>query len=383
VPVATLHIDIEGGWGGSSVSLFELVRRLDRSRVSPVVAHRQEGPAAQRYAEIGVPAYHVPEIGSFVPRAEKALKNFVASWPALRRLDRAAARLGEIAARHRTAVVHLNYEGLFLLAGRLRRELALPMIGHSRALLPASFWGRWLARRLARNVDRMFFISPQEEARWAELVGAAGPPGEVMWNVAREPLTRQPFADPPEVVYLGNIARAKGVDRLVDIASELRRRRGAPFRFAIHGRSRAEPEFERAIRQRLDAENLHGWVELRGHIADPAPVLARAFALIRPSRDDDPWGRDVIEATAAGVPVLATGRFDGVIQPGANGYLVSPYDTGRFADHLSALRADSDHWCRLSKSGIRLGEQRFGGAAQADQFARAVERLAGAKIRAA
>lgn len=379
MPVATLHIDIEGGWGGSSVSLFELVKRLDPARVKPVVAYRQEGPAAARYAEIGVPAYHVPEIGSFVPRATKALKNLVASWPALRRLDRATDRLAEIAARHNVGAIHLNYEGLFLLAKRLRQRLALPTIGHSRALLPLSPWGRWLARRLAGSVDQMFFISPQEEARWSELVVGHRPPGEVMWNIARAPLPRQPFSDPPEVVYLGNISYAKGVDRLVDVAGELKRRGSAPFRFAIYGRSRAEPEFERAIRQRLDAENLSAWVELRGHVADTGPVLARAFALVRPSRDDDPWGRDVIEAGAAGVPVLATGRFDGVIQPGANGYLVSPYDTGRFAEHLLALRTDPGLWRCMSEAGMQIGRDRFGGAVQADQFVRAVERLAAAK----
>ena len=31
-PVRTLHVDIEGGWGGSSRSLYELIRRFDRDR---------------------------------------------------------------------------------------------------------------------------------------------------------------------------------------------------------------------------------------------------------------------------------------------------------------------------------------------------------------
>jgi glycosyltransferase involved in cell wall biosynthesis len=382
--IATLHVDIEGGWGGSSVSLFELIKRLDRTRITPVVAHRQDGPIAARYAEIGVPTYHVREITSFVPRAEKALKNFVASWPSLLQLDRAAARLAEIAARHGSAVVHLNYEGLFLLAQRLRRRLNLPMVAHSRALLPANRWGRWVVRQLARNVEHVFFISPQEEARWRELAPPDGPSGEVMWNIAREPLPRRPFGEPPEIVYLGNIAWTKGADRLLDIAAELRRRGEAPLRFAVYGRARTEPDYERAIRARIDKDSLGDWVELRGHIADPSPVLARAFALVRPSREDDPWGRDVIEACAAGVPVLATGRFDGVVRPGINGELVSPYDAARCADVLAQWRADPGRWRRLSEEGMQIGGERFGGAAQAEQFARAIERVVdGAARRAA
>lgn len=375
-PIGTLHIDIEGGWGGSSISLFELIKRLDRNRIAPIVLYRQAGPAAERYAKIGVPAYHVSDIASFVPRQQKALKNFMASLPRLWHLDRAARQITEIARQYDSRIVHLNYEGLFMLAGRLRATLALPIIAHSRAHLPVSPWGRWLVRQLAQNVDKMFFISPQEEARWAELATGKRVDGEVMWNIASDSLPRQPFANPPEIIFLGNIAHAKGPDRLIEIALKLRERGALHSKFAIYGRTRAEPDFEAWIRRRIASEGLSDWVELRGHVPDPAAVLARALILIRPSRDNDPWGRDVIEASAAGVPVLATGTFEGVVQSGINGFLVDPYDAGRFADHIITLRSDADRWTQLSVAGQMIARKRFGGAHQAEQFSRAVERLA-------
>ncbi len=373
--VSTIHIDIEGGWGGSSRSLFELVKRLNRGRVAPVIIHRQLGPLTEWYATIGVPTYHLADIGSFVPRREKALKNFLASCPGLLRLNRAADQIATIARHHGSAVIHLNYEGLFLLAEHLRNKLSLPLIGHSRAYLPMSWWGRWLVRKLSSRVDHMFFISPQEQARWAEL-GGASVPGEVLWNISRNPLPRGSFADPPEVVFLGNLQPSKGADRIIEIASVLKRRGAARFTFAIYGKPRSNSAIEKRLKEHCEHAAVSDWVEFRGHTPEPESVLSRAFALVRPSYENDPWGRDVIEAIAAGVPVFATGRFDGVVRPGLTGYLFDPFDPECIADELVALRADPGHWQRMSSAGQAFAREHFGGAAQAEQFTRVVERLA-------
>jgi glycosyltransferase involved in cell wall biosynthesis len=375
-PIRTLHIDIEGGWGGSSRSLFELVRRLDRRAVEPVVVYRDAGPAADWYAGIGVPAYRVSKIASYVPRRAKALKNLVASMPSLLGLPKAAADIAEIANRHRTEILHLNYEGLFLLGRRLKRMLPVPVIAHSRAHLPRNMWARWLARTLARVADQVFFISPQEAQRWRDLVPGASPPGEVLWNITREPRPREPFASPPEAVYLGNLDWTKGTDRLIDIAAALDRGGAPPLTIAVYGSSRNRAGFAAELEARVAAQGLGARIAFRGHVADPMSVLARAFALIRPSREDDPWGRDVIEATCAGVPVFATGTFDGVVRPGVNGFLFAPFEAEAVAGRLAALLQDAGAWQRLSEAGRAAGANRFAGPAQAEIFAAALRRLA-------
>jgi glycosyltransferase involved in cell wall biosynthesis len=376
MPICTLHIDVEGGWGGSSRSLYELLKRLDRNRISPVVVHRLQGPLVDWYAEIGIATFHVPEIGSFVPRSRKVLKSLAVSFPRLLRLDRAADRIAAIARQRCCSLVHLNYEGLFLLAERLRARIALPIVGHSRAHLPSSRWGSWLVRKLARNVDHMFFISPQEESRWNELLaGAAHVPASVLWNIARLPLPRRPFANPPEIVFMGNLQRSKGADRLIEIAAELERRGAPPFVCAIYGRDRSSAAYVRELKRLREARSLAHCVDFRGHVVDVENVLARAFALVRPSHENDPWGRDVIEATSAGVPVIATGSYQGVIRPGLNGYLIEPYSAEAFADHLIRLLQNSLDWRRLSEGGQALGRELFAGTSQVEQFSRVVERL--------
>lgn len=375
-PLKTLHIDIEGGWGGSSRSLFELVRRLDRERVHPLVAHRQEGPLVDWYKEIGIRTVHVPEIGSYVPRATKAFKNLVASSGRLARLGKAARRLAYLAQSEKIGLIHANYEGLFLLAAKLKRRTGLPIIAHSRAHMPADRWGRWVIRSLDRNVDHMLFISPNEASRFAELSSGAGTPGDVLWNIGRLPAPRRPFADPPEAVYFGSIDYSKGTDRLIDVAAALREIQAPPLVIAVYGKERTSPDYMREIKTRIETERLSDRIDIRGYTTDPMAAMAGAVALIRPSRDNDPWGRDVIEATRAGLPVIAAGSFRGVVQPGETGYLLDPFEPATVAAHLTDLIAKPELWKGMSAAAQTLGEDKFSGAVSAARFMEIAEDLA-------
>jgi len=378
--IRTLHIDIEGGWGGSSRSLFELLSHVDRARVAPVVVHRQEGPVTGWYRALDIPTYHVPEIASFVPRRRKALKNLIASLPRLAHLGSAAKRIAVIAERHRVQLIHLNYEGLFLLARKLRRQ-RLPMIAHSRAMLPPGAWGRWLTSSLAESVSHMFFISPQEQARFRELHAKHHPPGDILWNISRPVVARRPLGDPPEAVAFGSIDWIKGTDRLVDVAAALRDAAAPPLRIAVYGMARTNAGFAAELAGRIEREQLADRIVLRGFTAEPMPIMAEALALIRPSRDDDPWGRDVIEATAAGLPVLATGSFEGVVRNGETGFLLPTFDAAVVAKRLVMLLEDRAGWKKMSDAAARWGAERFSGREQAVRFASVVELTA--RVRAA
>ena len=68
-----LYLDVEGGWGGSSRSLYYLVRSMDRRSFRPVVISRKEGPNKERYGELGVEYQYVPQLPSFRPADRKNL----------------------------------------------------------------------------------------------------------------------------------------------------------------------------------------------------------------------------------------------------------------------------------------------------------------------
>ena len=265
VPITTLHVDIEGGYGGSSISLFQLLSRIDRRRLSPVVVHGKAGPVSDWYARIGIPAYHVPEICSFVPRNTKALKNFIATLPRMRHLDRAARNIAEIARRYDAKLVHLNYEGLFLLAERLHAHLDVPMIAHSRAHFLSAHGADGSRAGWRARCATFFLFRRRKRNAGRRSPGSSRVPGEVMWNIARDPLPRQENMEPPEVIYLGNLAWSKGTDRIVDIALACKRRHAPPFTFAIYGESRLGDRFDLELQRKIESSGCRG----RGAIARP------------------------------------------------------------------------------------------------------------------
>lgn len=90
-----------------------------------------------------------------------------------------------------------------------------------------------------------------------------------------------------------------------------------------------------------------------GHVPEPESVLAACDALAKPTREDNPWGRDIIEAMAAGKPVLTVGQWDGFVQNGRTGVLQVGFDAEKLADAILDL---ADH---------REKAQAMGRAAQA------------------
>jgi glycosyltransferase involved in cell wall biosynthesis len=143
-----------------------------------------------------------------------------------------------------------------------------------------------------------------------------------------------------DFLFLGRLSEEKGLDRLVSIW------RDVPARLVVVGDG---PE-----RARLEAA-APGTVEFRGSVpSDQVPAyLARARALVLPSICYEGAPRTVVEAYAAGVPVLANryGALPGVVSDGVTGLLVEPGDAAGWRGALASVMDDD--------TSQRLGEGAF------------------------
>ncbi len=375
----TLHIDIEGGWGGSSRSLFELLNLLIQDGLKPVVVHKRTGPVIEKYRALGVETVHVPEIETYVPRPSSQWRDLVLKLPGLMRQDKAAARVLDIARTHRAELIHLNYEGLFQLAKFIKQRSSIPIVSHFRASsLSTSMIAKFMSASLARNVDHAFFISPKEKEWFETMQPQSRLARNIVWNISPPPVRREENRKPPTIAYLGSIDPSKGTDRLVELAAELNRINAPPVKLMVYGVARKNSRYHQRIQQNIDQMSLHDRIELAGYVNNPASVLAHAFALIRPSRWNDPWGRDVIEAVTAGVPVLATGTFEGVVMPGKTGWLFPEFDARAIAQQIDILLHDPQLWSSISATCIEVGREKFLGKQQRDIVMREFRQLAGA-----
>jgi L-malate glycosyltransferase len=156
----------------------------------------------------------------------------------------------------------------------------------------------------------------------------------------------------PTVVCTANFRAQKGHPVLIEaFAAVAERMPGA--RLVLLGDGPERP----AARELVERLGLGGRVELPGPQADVWPWLAKAqvFAL---ASLYEPLGIAVLEAMAAGLPVVASG-VDGIrelVRPGVTGELVPPGDPAALAAALIALLGDPDAAMRMGAAGRTFAE---------------------------
>lgn len=360
-----LCLDIEGGFGGSSRSLYESLRYTAPGAVAAEVWCRREGPVGPRYAALGIPCRVAPEMPRMnsLPRASRNIFGYArVVRDMLRRREFRAELLRAI--RERFDLVHFNHEGLFLLAAWLRRRHAKAQTMHVRTMIPRNAFGRWQCRRMAAATDRLVFITENERANVEGMLGRAAS-GRVVYNIAVPPEgDMAPHAAIPhdgrlKVAVLANYAWIRGIDRMVEVAAALAARGRRDVLFVMAGdmslRGRLPGALGRIARRGgtlADYAAARGVADMflfLGHVAAPESVLAAADVLAKPTREENPWGRDILEGLAAGKPVISIGRYDRFVETGATGFLLARYDAAAFAETL--LRLDAER-----ALGRRLGE---------------------------
>lgn len=109
----------------------------------------------------------------------------------------------------------------------------------------------------------------------------------------------------------------RGVDRVVKVANLL-----PSDTFLIAGR-----------RSALELGRITKNVGFIGEV-NPIEYLKISDVLVRFTRRNDPWGRDILEALSVGVPVVATGSWQGFVKHRVNGYLMSKWDVEQAVDYI-------------------------------------------------
>jgi phosphatidylinositol alpha-mannosyltransferase len=169
------------------------------------------------------------------------------------------------------------------------------------------------------------------------------------------PLPEDLTGDDPIVLFVGRMEKRKGLSYLLRAWANVRRE-FPRARLIVVGHGRPLESYRSFVRKQ-------GWseVEFRGFV--PAAVLPayfqRADIFCAPSTGAESFGIVLLEAMAAGRPILAT-RIDGyaeVITHGVDGLLVEPKDPQALAVGLTHLLADGDLRRRLSAAGRRKVQQ--------------------------
>jgi len=158
----------------------------------------------------------------------------------------------------------------------------------------------------------------------------------------------------PAVLYAGRLAPEKGVDVLVDGWAEARRR-GVVGTLCLVGDGPERAALERRTRD----HGILGAVRFAGPTDDVAPWLAAAEAFVLPSRTEG-LSLALLEAMAAGLPVIATDVGGTRDAAGGAAVLVPPDDPRALAEALAAILEAPEQATVLGEAARRRVLSRFG-----------------------
>ena len=392
-----LFVSVTGELGGAERSLAELVLALDRSRFEPHAVTPGPGPLASRLGRAGV--------GVDFARVERIRRTVnpirIARYVAA--ISKASRAVADLARSKRVDVIHANTDVAQVYAGEAAARAGVTSIWHSRDMLGLGPLGERLSEKAAcviaiseavaahladSGVDSSkirvvengialgFFkeldldnarSSARQELGLAEGAFVAGTAGAFVPWKRHEDFVRA-FGRLSEMEVADHVESPEGPgSERVEVA-RIVPARGVVFGADILGENE---RYERDLK-RLADEFTGERVLFPGWREDLARLLPALDVFVSPS-EDEPFGRVIVEAMAAGVPVIATdsGGKPEIVEHGETGVLVPQGDVEAMAEALYKLRHDEEMRKSLARAARRAAFERF----SVERVAREVEQV--------
>lgn len=347
-PIRIMRIIARLNVGGPAIHVTLLADRLrpPEFETTLICGHidAHEGDMAYLAEARGIKPVYVPELGRKLSLLRDVV-TLVKLWRLMRRMrpdivhthtakagfvGRIAAWLARVPVRVHTFHGHV-FHGYF---GRRKTQLFL-----------------WLERLTARLSDRLITISPGLIDELSATYHVA--PTEKFVNVPLG-LELQPFADTPRhqgtfrdqfaiprdaplIGSVGRIVPIKNHALFLDMACHVKQQR-PDAHFVIVG----DGELRGAVEAQTETLGLRDTVTFTGFMQDLKPVYSDMDVLVI-SSDNEGTPVSIIEALAAGVPVVSTavGGVPDLLQQGAHGRLTPSGDPDALADAVLAALSES------------------------------------------
>ncbi len=373
--IRVLHLHTLDLATGSGLNTLATLRGLREAGFDAELACGDPGgDARERLSAVaqrsGVPVFRLRHLGRRIDPARDA---------------RGLAEIARLIRRRGARVVHTHNSKAGLL-GRLAARIAgVPAVVHTVHGWAFDQAGSATARSLYRILERgaaclahrTIVVSRALEAS-AE---AAGIPGasrrtvlysgvdlDAFRGARRDGALRARLGADDRTFLVGQVARiweGKGHDTLLDAFARLHRE--CPrARLAIVG----DGPGRLALERRVASTGLSPFVTFTGHREDVAAVTAQLDAATLLSRYEG-MGRVVLEALAAGVPVVAsrTGGIGELVVEGESAFLVPPGDAAAVAAALGRMACDAGLRARMARAARNGVDARFDAARMVDRIA--------------
>ena len=340
-----LHLDEQTSWRGGEQQASWLIQGLaSRGHDIWLVGRRGSPFLTSQHGGAQVTRIHLPLRGEF---------DLYSAW-----------RLARLCAREGIDIIHAHSShahGIAVLAGRFSWKHGLKIIAARRVSFPPK--GRRLNRWKYAQPDRIVCVSYKVAEVMREFGTLEGRLTVVhsavdLARVNVDPLSRAEMGVPehvPLVVSAGSLVGHKDHANLLD-AVAVARKTIPDLWLVIAGGGPLRDELEKRAVQ-LGIKN---HVRFLGQRKD-APRVIRAGNVYVSSSWSEGLGTSILEALAAGTPVVATraGGADEMVIPGRTGWLVPVRDPSALGKAIIQCLRHRDDALRMAAAGRRLVEDEF------------------------
>lgn len=349
--------------GGAEFCLLDIATSLRRSSLAVLL---EDGRFRERLEDAGVPVAIVDSGALHQVRRGSAFPN----PGALTSVVRAARRVQELASTF--DVIYANSQKALVVGSLAAHWSGKPLVWHLHDIIEPPAFSRiniavdvWLANH---GVDRVLAVS---RATAAAFVRQGGDPGRV--HVVYNGIDARPFettaeADTferpagsegaPLIGCFSRLAPWKGQHVLIDAAVGL----PGVHLLLVGGALFGEQDYERELRNLVQARGMTTRVHFLGQRDDVASVMRAVDLVVHPSTSPEPFARTLIEAMLAGhAPIAAeNGGVPELIQPEQTGYLFPSGDVRALRTLLERVLREPAEWTSLGTRAREHARRHFG-----------------------
>jgi glycosyltransferase involved in cell wall biosynthesis len=274
-----------------------------------------------------------------------------------------AARLARRLRALRPDVVHLNTLKAGMPGSLAAKATRASVVWHVRDLVTAPAFPSVVATTMQQAIRR---LSNAIIANSAATLAVLPPNAKQSRVVLPSPVDLDTFSavtptphDGLCFAVVGRLARWKGQELFLRAFAEAFPD-GDERAVIIGGALFGEEAFERALHDLAEELGIQHRVAFRGQVRDVATELAVVDVVVHCSIEPEPFGQVVVEAMAAGLPVVASGEGGPaeIVSDGADGLLFEPRNVGSLAAAMRRLADDAGLRAALGAAGA-VSAQRF------------------------
>jgi glycosyltransferase involved in cell wall biosynthesis len=344
--------------GGAENMLWTFLRRVDRSRVEPVVVLFEDGSFEREIADLGIRTFVVPTgrlrelskgiraVRSLVRLIRRERPDLLLNWmPKTHVYGGSAAILTRMSKR----VVWWQHgvpDGHWL--DRLATRFPARAVG-------CSSQGAALAQAHLRPHRETFVVHPG--------VDPVDLPPVAVVNQVRDEIRTD--SGRPVVGIVGRLQPWKGQHEFLRAVAMLHTKRIDVHGLIVGGNAwNLSPGYERELHDLALGLGLSESVTFTGQVEDALPYIAAMDVLVNASAEE-PFGIVLVEAMALGVPVVAVDAAGPreIVENGRTGILVSQPSHEELARALEHLLRDAPWRKSLGEAGRERFHASFGAAA--------------------